>query len=301
MNIPLVFRIIRIHIVLGGFLAFSLGALLAVAGGGRFNFIFFALGYLIVLLGDLSSHYSNDYFDVEVDKYIEQKKFFAGSNILVKNPNLRSISRSISIALLVSSNVLACILVFFGVPIEFFIVILGASLVGWFYSAPPLRFISRGFGEFAVACVTGFAIPGLGYIAIRGQFDLLFVYLALPFIMYGLMLSLSLQVPDIEVDNKGKKKNLAVRLGQRRVYSLILAMASFAALTFWIYVWLNVILLADFWVVALFSFIPLLSGFVGYIAGFGKKKVNTISTLNVASLFVFNVLMIVYLLIIALL
>ena len=282
-------------------MAFSLGALLAVAGGGRFNFIFFALGYLVVLLGDLSSHYSNDYFDVEVDKYIEQKKFFAGSNILVKNPNLRSISRSVSIALLVSSNVLACILVFFGAPIEFFIVILGASLVGWFYSAPPLRFISRGFGEFAVACVTGFAIPGLGYLAIRGQFDLLFVYLAIPFIMYGLMLSLSLQVPDIEVDNKGKKRNLVVRLGQRRVYSLILAMASFAALTFWIYVWFNVILLADFWVVALFSFIPLISGFVGYMAGFGKKNVNTISTLNVASLFVFNVLMIVYLLIITLL
>jgi 1,4-dihydroxy-2-naphthoate polyprenyltransferase len=301
MNIPMVFRIIRIHIVLGGFLAFSLGALLAVVGGGRFNFIFFTLGYVVVLLGDLSSHYSNDYFDVEVDKYIGQKKFFAGSNILVSNPNLRLLSRSVSIALLVSSNVLACILVFFGASIEFFIVILGASLVGWFYSAPPLRFISRGFGEFAVACVTGFAIPGLGYLSIRGQFDLLFVYFAIPFIIYGLILSLSLQVPDIEVDNKGKKRNLAVRLGQRRVFSLVLAMAAFATLTFWIYVWRDVILFVDFWVVFLFSIIPLMSGVIGYVAGFGKKKVNTISTLNVASLFVFNILMIVYLLIIELL
>jgi 1,4-dihydroxy-2-naphthoate octaprenyltransferase len=106
----------------------------------------------------------------------------------------------------VSSNVLAAILVIFGAPIEFLIVILGASLVGWFYSAPPLRFISRGFGEFALAVVTGFAIPGLGYLAIRGQFDPLFFYFAIPFIMYGLMLSLSLQVPDIEVDSKGNKK-----------------------------------------------------------------------------------------------
>ncbi len=83
--------IIRIHIVIGGFLAFSLGALLAFVGGGSFNFMFFALGYVVVLLGDLSSHYSNDYFDVEVDKCIEQKKFFSGSNILVDNPDIRSL------------------------------------------------------------------------------------------------------------------------------------------------------------------------------------------------------------------
>jgi 1,4-dihydroxy-2-naphthoate octaprenyltransferase len=296
MNLPKVFRIIRIHIVLGGFLAFSLGALLAIIGGGRFNFIFFALGYVVVLLGDLSSHYSNDYFDVEVDKYIGQKNCFSGSNILVNNPDLCSLSRSVSIALLVSSNVLAIILVFFGLPIEFFIVILGASLVGWFYSAPPLRFISRGLGEFAVACVTGFAVPGLGYLAIRGHFDLLFVYFAIPFIMYGLMLSLSLQVPDIEVDKKGKKRNLAVRLGQRRVFLLILAMAFSAALTFCIYVWQNAFLFVDFRVVVVFSIIPLISGIFGFAGSFTKKKVNPFSTINVASLFVFNILMIAYLL-----
>ena len=298
MSIPKILRIIRIHIVVGGFLAFSLGALLAIVGGGSFDFTAFALGYVVVLLGDLSTHYSNDYFDVEVDKYIEQKKFFAGSNILVSNPDIRSLSRSISIALLVSSNVLAAILVIFGAPIEFLIVILGASLVGWFYSAPPLRFISRGFGEFALAVVTGFAIPGLGYLAIRGQFDPLFFYFAVPFIMYGLMLSLSLQVPDIEVDSKGNKRNLAVRLGERRTSFLILIIAFSATLTFWIYAWQNAFSFVDYRLVALFSIIPLATVLLGFIGVFQKKKVNQFSTLNVASLFVFNMLMIFYLLII---
>ena len=298
MSIPKILRIIRIHIVVGGFLAFSLGALLAIVGGGSFDFTAFALGYVVVLLGDLSTHYSNDYFDVEVDKYIEQKKFFAGSNILVSNPDIRSLSRFISIALLVSSNVLAAILVIFGAPIEFLIVILGASLVGWFYSAPPLRFISRGFGEFALAVVTGFAIPGLGYLAIRGQFDPLFFYFAVPFIMYGLMLSLSLQVPDIEVDSKGNKRNLAVRLGERRTSLLILIIAFSATLTFLIYAWQNAFSFVDYRLVALFSIIPLATVLLGFIGVFQKKKVNQFSTLNVASLFVFNLLMISYLLII---
>jgi 1,4-dihydroxy-2-naphthoate octaprenyltransferase len=296
-TLPPILKVIRVHIVAGGVLAFSLGALLAIHGGGSFDPTRFVLGYIVMLLGDLSAHYSNDYFDVEVDKYIERKKFFAGSNILVSNPNLRSLSKSISISLLVSSNLFAVgMVLFFGAPIEFFIVILGASLVGWFYSAPPLRLISRGVGEVAVACVTGFAIPGLGYLTVRGQFDPLFAYFAVPFVMYGLILSLSLGVPDVEVDRKGGKRSLAVRKGVRGVFLLILALAASAALAFSVYGWLVISAVVDVEVVALFSIVPLIAGFVGFAGVIQKRSVNRFSALNVASLFVFNTLMVVYLL-----
>jgi 1,4-dihydroxy-2-naphthoate octaprenyltransferase len=301
MGIPKILRIIRVHIVAGGVLAFSLGALLAVAGGGSFDLTRVALGYAVVLLGDLSTHYSNDYFDVEVDKHIEQKKFFSGSTLLVSNPNLRSLSRYISISLMASSNLLAVALVLFlGVPIEFFVVILAASLVGWFYSAPPLRLASRGFGEVAVACVTGFAIPGLGYLAVRGQFDPLFVYLAVPFVMYGLILSLSLEAPDIDVDRKGGKRNLAVRKGEPSVFFLILALAVSATLTFYVYTWFITSAVVDLEIVFLFSIIPLIAGLAGFVGISKKGAVNRFSALNVASLFVFNMLMIAYLLVIVL-
>ena len=300
-NATKILKIIRIHIVAGGVLAFSLGALLAIVGGGSFDLTRVVLGYVVVLLGDLSSHYSNDYFDVEVDKYIEQKKFFAGNTILVSNPNLRSLSKFISVALLVSSNLLAVGLVLFlGAPIEFFIVILGASLVGWFYSAPPLRLTSKGFGEVAVACVTGFAIPGLGYLAVRGQFDPLFVYFAVPFLMYGLILSLSLEAPDAEIDRKGGKRNLAVRKGAPSVFSLILALAALATLTFFAYSWLGTSAVLDISVVALFSIAPLTAALVGFAGVLQKRSVNRFSALNIASLFFFNILTITYLLTIVL-
>jgi len=301
MSIPNFLRIIRIHIVVGGALAFSLGALLAIVGGGSFDPTRFVLGYTVVLLGDLSSHYSNDYFDVEVDRYIEQKKFFAGSNILVNNPNLCSLSRYISISLLALSNILAVVLVLFlGAPIEVFFVILVASLVGWFYSAPPLRLTSRGFGEAAVGCVTGFAIPGLGYLAVRGQFDPLFVYFAAPFVIYGFMLSLSLEAPDVEVDRKGGKRNLAVRIGARSVFFLILTLTFSATLTFFVYNWLVTSAVVDLGVVAIFSIAPLIAGLLGFAGVFQKKTVNRFSALNVVSLFVFNMLMVAYLLAIVL-
>ena len=301
MGVPIILRIIRVHIVVGGILAFSLGALLAIAEGGSFDPARFALGYIVMLLGDLSTHYSNDYFDIEVDKHIERKKFFAGSTILVSNPNFCALARLISVGLLVSSNLLAVMFVLFlGAPVEFFVVILGASLVGWFYSAPPLRLTSRGLGEIAVACVTGFAIPGLGYLAVRGQFDPLFVYFAFPFVMYGLMLSLSLEAPDAEIDRKGGKRNLVVRKGARNVFLLILALTVSATLTFFVCNWLVASAVVDLGVVTLFSIVPLAAGFVGFVGVFQKKSVNLFSALNIASLFVFNMLMVTYLLTIAL-
>jgi len=192
------------------------------------------------------------------------------------------------------------IVLFLGAPIEFFVVILAASLVGWFYSAPPLRLTSRGLGEVAVGCVTGFAIPALGYLAVRGQFDPLFVYFAVPFVMYGFMLSLSLEAPDVEVDRKGGKRNFAVRKGERSVFFLILALAVSATLTFFVCGWLVTSAVVDLGVVVLFSIAPLTAGLLGFVGVFQKREVKRFSALNVASLFAFNMLMIAYLLAIVL-
>jgi len=296
MSTPSILKIIRLHIVAGGVLAFSLGVLLAVASGGNFNPAYAALCYAVVLLGDLSTHYSNNYFDVEVDKYVEQKKFFSGSTILVTYPKLRPLAKHISISLLVLSNILAAITVLFvGAPTEFLIIALGANFLGWAYSAPPFRLISRGFGEIVVAVVTGFAIPGIGYLAVRGQLDQLFVYFAVPFVMYGLILSLSLGAPDREIDQKGGKRNLVVRKGERSVFSVILAMALLATVTFCVYAWQLTQAAFNLGMVVLFSVAPLTAGLIGFVRVFQNKDMNRFSTLNIVSLFLFNALMVAYL------
>lgn len=297
MNTPKILKIIRLHIVIGGFLAFLVGALLALAGNATLVFSKFILGYIVVFLADLSTHFGNDYFDVEVDKHVISKKSFSGSNILVYNPDLRILSKSISIVLLLGSNFLAIMSVFFvGLSIEFFMIILGASLIGWFYSAPPIRLVSRGLGEFAVAFVTGFAIPSLGYLSIKGQLDLMLIVLTIPFMMYGLALSLSLHIPDIEFDKKGYKKNLTVRLGQRKIIFLILTLMILATLAFGIISFLNISTI-NFTIFALFSIVPLITAVIGFVEFSRNKEVNYISTLNIIALFFFNILVIVFLLV----
>ena len=298
MKTPIILKIIRLHIVVGGFLAFLVGALLALVNNGTFILSRFIIGYIVVFLADLSTHYGNDYFDVEVDKYIIKRKFFSGSHLLVNNPDLRCLSKYISIALLFVSNILAIMtIILAGFPVDFFIIIFSASLVGWFYSAPPIRLVSRGLGEIAVALVTGFAIPSLGYLSIRGQLDPIFVYLTIPFIMYGLGLSLSLHVSDIDVDRKGDKRNLATRLGQYQIIILILTLMILATLVFCVIAFLNIFSTFNFTMFILFSLIPLITGIIGFVDFIRKKEVNYSSTLNISALFIFNILVILFLLV----
>jgi len=299
MSFPKILRIIRVHIVIGGFLAFSLGALLAIAAGGTFNPALFALYYAIVFFGDLSTHFSNDYFDVEVDKHAGHRKFFSGSNILVNHAELRPLSRSVSILLLAFSISLAAVAVLFvGAPIELLIIAVGANFLGWAYSAPPLRLTSRGFGELAIAVATGFAIPAVGYLSVRGQLDPFFVFLTFPFMMYGLVLSLSLEAPDREIDLKGGKRNIAVQKGECTVFSLILAMVLCATSAFVFYAWQTTVTAIDVWVVTLFSVAPLMAGLLGFVKAFQKRDVNRYSTWNIVSLYFFNMFTIAYLLLI---
>jgi 1,4-dihydroxy-2-naphthoate polyprenyltransferase len=293
---PQIFRIIRMHIVLGGVLAFTLGATLALVNGGVFNPVRFALFYLVVLLGDLSTHFGNDYFDVKSDQYIERKKFFSGKNILTNNPALRAQAKKISITLLILSNTVALLAVIFQIaPVELLIITLAANFLGGSYSVPPLRLVSRGLGEAAIALAVGFAIPAVGYLSVVGHFDFLFLYFVFPFHLYGFMLALSLEAPDIEVDRKVGKLNIGARTGKRTVFAIILAVSLAALMVFLFYAWHLVPVAVDFWWVTAFSAVPFAAGLVGFIAVFQNKAVNRYSTANVLSLFLFNVLMVAYL------
>jgi len=293
--IPKLLRIIRLHIVLGGALAFSIGLLLAIVQGGTFKFEIVSIAYLTVFFGDLSAHFSNDYYDVEIDKHAK-KKYFEGSRILVENSSLRTIARNISITLLVLSiSIAAGGFLFLGMPFELFIIMLGANLAGWFYSAPPLRLISRGIGEIVVACITGLVIPGIGYLSVRNQFDSIFLYLSIPFMMYGFILSLSLHLPDTEIDQKSSKRTLVVRKDTNTIVKLILIVSTLASLTFFAYFLLITSETINLGVVFVLSTVTLITICFGFVKFWKKEKIESFASSNIASLFLFNIVLIIYL------
>ena len=72
----------------GDFLLFLMGALLAVLLNAEFIWSKFILGYSILLIAHLAVHYSNDYFDFEVDKHTGSNLITGGSGVLIEILNL---------------------------------------------------------------------------------------------------------------------------------------------------------------------------------------------------------------------
>jgi 1,4-dihydroxy-2-naphthoate octaprenyltransferase len=294
-----IFRIIRVHIVVGGFLAFLLGVLLAVLNKATFTLARVALGYLVVFFGDLSTHYSNDYFDAETKQTggSEKNKMFGGSSVLTEHPELRPLSLSIAIALMLLSIALAFISVsLYNVPKEFLVIAITANLLGWFYSAPPLHLSSRGLGEAAIGLGTGLFIPASGYLVTMNQLDTSFLLLTIPFMMYGFILSLSLEAPDMEDDLKVGKTNLVVRKGRHFTFSTITVLSVLATVLFLMYAKsITPATAIDLEVVTVFSSIPLAAGLVGFLKKPEKREeANRLGAVNIAALFLFNIILNAY-------
>lgn len=296
MNSLNLFKMIRLHIVVGGILAFLIGVLMAKTQACTVEILKIFTAYGVVFLGDLSTHFSNDFFDFEIDKQVEKNKYFSGRKILVKAPHLKKKAKYISQILIVVSILLAFVNVFFlNGPLLLLIIALAVDLLGWFYSAPPLRLSNRNLGEITVAFATGFAIPSIGYLSIRHKLDFFFLLLTIPFMLYGFILSFNLESPDINTDKKYGKRNLASKITSKEIaiYTVILTMIStiiFIAISYLVAPsMINII------IIAIFSTIPLVLSLLTAKKIRGNWSVNTGTTINIFSLILFNILIILYL------
>ncbi len=279
------FRVVRLPIVAGGLLGYAMGTLLAIADGGLFNAPRLIIGYLLIFLADLSTHYSNDFYDSESDE-TANGKVFGGSNLLVEKPMLRPAALTLASVCSVASVALSVIgVALFTLPWVFLAIAVSANLLGWAYSTPPLRLVSRGFGEVSIALGTGLIIPAAGYLAALPRMDIRLLLFLAPFILYGFVLSLSLELPDLEADLATGKLNLVARLGRRWAYTMILFLcgASSGLLTLGSYLFK----LAAPWMFTVFSFAPLTASLYGYRrGGMDRGAADSISMYNILSLFV---------------
>ena len=121
-----------------------------------------------------------------------------------------------------------------GLPLYLLLLVAATNLFGWMYSAPPSRLNSRGLGEVTIAVGTGFCVPAVGYIVARGAIDDVFLLFSAPLVLYGFVLSLCLQVPDLESDEALGKRTLVGLIGRRYSYLLVL-LSSVAASVSYIY------------------------------------------------------------------
>ena len=270
----------RFQFLLGGFLYFCIGALLAVLLNAEFSLNKFLMGYSILFTAHLSMHYSNDYFELEADEHGKPSMFAGGSGILVENPELKKFSKWFSIALLSLSLTIAALFTsLFSYSTWFFMFMVFANLLGWFYAAPPIKLSYNKLGEFATISV-GFVMPSIGYLTLMGTLNLPFIIFSIPLLLYQMLFINAVQIPDMEGDKLGGKVTWIVSNGRKFGFKVIAASGVLATLSF-----LSISLtnlyppILNFKVIALISIIPLSLAVLSYLKRTEDRK-NAVHLVN---------------------
>lgn len=298
-NLDTFIKIIKIgrpHVLAGDFLLFTMGALLAILFDAEFFLSKFVLGYCILFTAHLAVHYSNDYYDVEVDKHNQSNPISSGRGILVENPELRELSKGLSIAIMVLSLSLAAVfMVIFSYPPTFFLFFLFGNLLAWFYTAPPIKLVYRRMGEIA-NMIAVIIFLGAGYFSLMGTLDLPFLVFSIPVVFLQLIFINSFEIPDMEGDKLGGKITWIVSWGRKFGFRLILLSGALATISFSLIPFTNLFPSnIDFRVLTAISLIILALGIIEVVKNpLDKESATRFSTVNVFALFLMSILIDAY-------
>src|SRR4030066_242176 len=215
----------RFHFTSASFMPGILGGMIAWTTDGKFLPGYFLLVILGLLLNHMALNMTDDYYDFRhlVDVFATDGKnpYTGGSGLLSSGLIQPRRMRQVFVTFYLIAIGVG---VFLGVMRGPFILLLLAVgfFCAYFYTAPPIRFGYRGFGELAQLLCFG---PGIGigaYFVQTQRISWEAFWGTLPFgIMLFAMITIN-EIPDYFEDRKGGKLNLVARLGRETGVSLFI-------------------------------------------------------------------------------
>lgn len=210
-------RAFRLHYVLPSIIPAILGGMIAWARGLPFQPIEFILVIIGVTANHLALNMIDDVFDyrhaIDLKQGDEKNPFTGGSGVL--SEGLLSVRE-----MLIASGLCFFMTIIIGLYLTWIcgwtVLILG--LIGlassFFYTAPPIKFGYRGFGELGLLINFGPVIVLGSYFVQTRTFawEPLLISLILGFMMWSMIIIN--EIPDYEVDRQGGKNNLVARFGR---------------------------------------------------------------------------------------
>jgi len=224
-------RALRLHFVLPSILPAFLGGVIAWAQGYPPHLLHFAL----VVVGVTVNHFGLNLVDDVLDyrhavdlRKGEAKNFFTGGSGVLPEGLLRDTQmlKTAGLCFATTTAIGAYLTCVCGWPV----LVLGlfGMACSIFYTAPPIRFGYRGFGELGLLVNFGPVIV-LGSYYVQAQTfacEPLIASLVPGFMMWSMIIIN--EIPDYEADRQGGKWNLVARYGRKAgaaLYSIGLAMA----------------------------------------------------------------------------
>ncbi|MES2951364.1 MAG: NAD(P)H-dependent oxidoreductase [Pseudomonadota bacterium] len=231
-NIASWFAALRLQFYPMTWMAYTVGALLASAGG-VLSLPAYLWGYCVLFLVEAATVFLNDWFDLESDRRNHNAgRFSGGSRVLVDGRlDHGAMRQGIGWALMGAGAGLAGLLAVAPTASAPVIAVLyvGMSLLALGYTVPPFKLSHRGWGELDVMLTHSAGAIVAGYVAQGGAWtDSLPWLLALPLGLSILPAILLANCPDRDADQATNKRTLVVILGKRSSARLAMA-ASLAA------------------------------------------------------------------------
>jgi 1,4-dihydroxy-2-naphthoate octaprenyltransferase len=218
-----------------GVLPFILGSLLAWKIDGFFNTPVFILGIIAVVLVMLATYHSGEYFDYEEDKISKKlfnNMFAGGSGVIPSGVIAREVAIWTGIITFTVAAVIGIILQFVlkTGPYTLFLGCLGA-FSGFFYSTRPVRLVGRGVGEIFIGFCYGWLPVASGFYIQMGYISPIIHWIGLPIGLTIFNVILLNEFPDNIADLSVGKRNLLVRLGEKKSEILYISMSVLAWIT----------------------------------------------------------------------
>jgi 1,4-dihydroxy-2-naphthoate octaprenyltransferase len=212
-----------------------LGGVVAWQAGVPFQGGLLALILVGMMFANIGTNFTNDYFDYKsgVDRRDRGRVYKQGAEVLIDNPLAESGSvdgfaayffspRAILTSALASFAVTAAIGLYLVIAVDWRILPVGLAglVLGYFYTAPPVKFGYRGWGD--LICFLG-----SGPLPVLGTYFLFTHRLSWTAVLAGVIAGLWVDailyignVPDAEADRAVGKTTLSTLLGRRAVRAL---------------------------------------------------------------------------------
>jgi len=156
--------------------------------------------------------------------------------------------------------------IIYSFPIWFLGFVVLGNLIGWFYTAPPLKLVYRGLGELSMIFSIGLLIPLFGYLVTSGRINQDGFLFFVPLMLYGLAFILTVELPDMESDRLGKKMTWVAQNGRGFGVTVIVASFLLATLFFLLFPLLTIRTYPlDFRFLGVLSLLPLGAGCIALL------------------------------------
>ena len=132
----------------------------------------------------------------------------------------------------------------------------------------------------------------MGYLVMKGKLDLAGAFILIPLLLFSLASILSVEIPDVEADRLGDKRNWVARRGRRFGFSMVGICLLAATGYFFIFPALSIGRVPlNLHILGLLSLLPLSAGVIGLIRKpLQREPATRIAIWTVLSLVIFSIL-----------